>query len=59
MKEMSENEKRELYRIYEFASEAQYPELDLRCGTLDNYVETGILTREEVDMLWKQNAMRK
>ncbi len=48
----------ELYRIYEYSADAQFPELDFRCGKLRNYVETGILTDEEVSSLWKMKEKK-
>ena len=37
----------ELYRIYEFADGLCFPKIKFRCGHIDNYVKTGILTEKE------------
>jgi len=52
-------ELQELYRIYEFSHEIIFPELNFSCGTLQNYVDTGILTEEEVARLWMQHDTKK
>lgn len=40
-----------LYRLYEYDADAEFPDLSMPCGTLDNYIRTGILTEEEVRSL--------
>ena len=55
----SREELEELYRMYEFSSEIFFPEMQFPCGTLQNYVETGILTREEAAGLWMRDGMKK
>lgn len=59
MEQFSREELEELYRIYEFSNEVLFPEMRFPCGTLQNYIDTGILTREEVDGLWKRGGMKK
>ena len=58
-----ENEKeqylQELYRIYEFADGLCFPKMKFRCGSIDNYVKTGILSELDAEELWNGNAMRK
>lgn len=48
-----------LYRIYEYSDAIFFPEEFFSCGTLQNYVETGILTKEEVIELWKPKGQKK
>ena len=49
----------ELYRIYEFADGLCFPEMKFRCGNIENYVKTGILSESDAEELWNGNAMRK
>ena len=37
-----------LYRVYEFADGLCFPNSDFRCGRLENYVNTGVLTEEDL-----------
>jgi hypothetical protein len=53
---MNISDLRRLYRLYEYDADAEFPDLPVPCGTLRNYVETGILTKEEEQSLWKRNA---
>lgn len=59
MERFSREELEELYRTYEFSNEIFFPEMHFPCGTLQNYVDTGILTREEVAGLWMRDGMKK
>ncbi len=59
MEKNTETDMQVLYRTYEYSAGAQFPELDLRCGSLENYVKTEILSREEADLLWKPKDMWK
>ena len=47
---------RELYRIYEYADGLYFPDMKFRCGSLENYVKTGVLTSEDVEEIWNENA---
>ena len=38
----------ELYRVYEYADGLCFPDYDYRCGKPENYVQTGILTEDEL-----------
>lgn len=49
----------QLYRIYEFDDGLYFPEMRFRCGHLENYVKTGVLSAEEVEAIWKENAILK
>lgn len=49
----------QIYRIYEFDDGLYFPDMKLRCGSLENYVKTGVLTAEEVEEIWKENATLK
>ena len=40
---------RELYRIYEYDDGLYFPDMKFRCGSLENYVKTGVLTAAEVE----------
>jgi len=55
----SYEELQELYRTYEFSPEIFFPELNFSCGTLQNYVDTGILTEEEASRLWIWHDTKK
>ena len=59
MERFTREELEELYRTYEFSNEIFFPEMRFPCGTLKNYVDTGILTREEADRLWTRDDMKK
>ena len=59
MGQFSREELEELYRIYEFSNKIFFPEMCFPCGTLQNYVDTGILTKEEADSLWTRDGMKK
>ena len=50
---------KELYRIYEYADGLYFPDMEFRCGSLSNYVKTGILSEAEVEEIWKKNASMK
>ncbi|MCR5609675.1 MAG: hypothetical protein K6G26_11490 [Lachnospiraceae bacterium] len=50
---------RELYRIYEYDEGLCFPDMKFRCGSLDNYVKTGLLTKEELEEIWKENDLMK
>ena len=47
---------RELYKIYEYDDGLYFPDMKFRCGSLENYVKTGILSEAEVEEIWKENA---
>lgn len=49
----------ELYRIYEFADGLCFPRMKFRCGNIDNYVKTGILSKADAEDLWSESVMRK
>ena len=49
----------QLYRIYEYADGLYFPDMKFRCGSLSNYVKTGILSEAEVEDIWKKNASMK
>ena len=46
----------QIYRIYEFDDGLYFPDMKFRCGSLENYVRTGILSEAEVEEIWKENA---
>ena len=48
---MNLSDLRRLYRLYEYDADVAFPDLSMPCGTLDNYIVTGILTEEEVKSL--------
>ena len=50
---------KQLYRIYEFADGLYFPNMKFRCGNLENYVKTGILSEAEVEEIWRENASLK
>lgn len=50
---------RELYRVYEYDDGLYFPDMKFRCGSLENYVKTGILSQKEVEEIWKKNASMK
>ena len=45
----------DIYRIYEFADGLCFPEMRFRCGSIDNYVKTGILSETEAKEIWRRN----
>ena len=45
----------DIYRIYEFADGLCFPEMRFRCGSIDNYVKTGILGEAEAEEIWNRN----
>ena len=49
----------QIYRIYEYDDGLYFPGMKFRCGSLENYVKTGVLTAEEVEEIWKENATLK
>ena len=49
----------DIYRIYEFADGLYFPEMRFRCGRIDNYVKTGILSEAEAKEIWSQNDSMK
>lgn len=49
----------ELYRVYEFADGLCFPKMKFRCGNIDNYVKTGILSKADAEDLWNESVMRK
>ncbi len=49
----------ELYKIYEYDDGLYFPDMKFRCGNLSNYVKTGVLSEEEVEEIWKENASLK
>lgn len=49
----------QIYRIYEFDDGLYFPDMHFRCGSLENYVKTGILSEAEVEEIWKENASMK
>ena len=49
----------ELYRVYEFADGLCFPGMKFRCGNIDNYVKTGILSKADAEDLWNESVMRK
>lgn len=46
----------QIYRIYEFDDGLYFPDMKFRCGSLENYVRTGILSEAEAEEIWKENA---
>ncbi len=52
----SDEELRELYRLYEYDPIAEFIDMAFPCGSLKNYVIAGILTGEEEESLWNQNG---
>lgn len=58
IREREEEYLRELYRIYEFADGLYFPEMKFRCGDIENYVRTGILSQEEAEEIWSGNALK-
>ena len=46
----------QIYRIYEYADGLYFPDMKFRCGSLENYVKTGVLTSEDVEEIWNENA---
>ena len=49
----------QIYRIYEFDDGLYFPDMKLRCGSLENYVKTGVLTAAEGGEIWNENAASK
>ncbi len=49
----------QIYRIYEFDDGLYFPDMKFRCGSLENYVMTGVLTAAEVEEIWKEDATLK
>ena len=49
----------QIYRIYEFDDGLYFPDMKFRCGSLENYVKTGVLIAAEVEEIWKENATLK
>ena len=47
---------KQIYRIFEFDDGLYFPDMKFRCGSLENYVKTGILSEAEVEEIWKENA---
>ncbi len=50
---------RELYRIYEYADGLYFPDMKFRCGNIENYVKTGVLTEEDIEEIWKESTLLK
>ena len=48
-----------IYRIYEYDDGLYFPDMKFRCGSLENYVKTGVLTAAEAEEIWKENATLK
>lgn len=57
--DQSGNPAKELYTIYEYGDGLYFPDMRFRCGSLENYEKTGLLTAEEVKEIWKKNASMK
>ena len=57
--DQSGNPAKELYKIYEYDDGLYFPDMRFRCGSLENYEKTGLLTAEEVKEIWKKNASMK
>ncbi len=55
-KNFSDVELKDLYRLYEFDPDVEFPDMVFPCGSLKNYVRMGILTGEEEESLWNQNG---
>ena len=49
----------ELYRVYEYADGLYFPKERFPCGSIRNYVKTGILTEAEALEIWSGNAEEK
>ena len=49
----------QIYRIYEYDDGLYFPDMKFRCGSLENYVKTGVLTAAEVEEIWRENATLK
>lgn len=45
----------DIYRIYEFADGLCFPEMSFRCGSIANYVKTGILSETEAKEIWNES----
>ena len=54
-----ESYQEQIYRIYEYDDGLYFPDMKFRCGNLENYVKTGILSDREVEEIWKENATLK
>ena len=63
VKEMEEKPQKtymeQIYRIYEYDDDLYFPDMKFRCGSLENYVKTGVFTAAEVEEIWKENATLK
>ena len=63
VKEMEERPQKtymeQIYRIYEYDDDLYFPDMKFRCGSLENYVKTGVFTAAEVKEIWKENATLK
>ena len=57
--DQSGNPAKELYKIYEYDDGLYFPDMRFRCGNLENYEKTGVLTTEEVQDIWKKNTLMK
>ena len=49
----------ELYRVYEFDDGLYFPDMKFRCGNIENYVKTGVLSEAEAKEIWKENVSLK
>ena len=49
-----ENNRETLYRIYEFADGLYFPHMDFPCGSIENYVKTGLMSQEEAEEIWSK-----
>ena len=49
----------QIYRIYEFDDNLYFPDMKFRCGSLENYIKTGIMSITEVEEIWNENASLK
>ncbi len=56
MEDKNRDHLRDLYRVYEFADGLYFPDMEFRCGSISNYVKTGILTEAEAEEIWKESA---
>ena len=45
----SEEDLKNIYRIYEYADSLYFPDMIFPCGRVENYVITGILTEKEME----------
>ncbi len=58
-RESEQDPARALYKIYEYDDGLYFPDMKFRCGSLENYVRTGILSEAEVEEIWNENASLK